>query len=744
MKAGITFPEHVHVDIKTEQEYILLEKFLNEEKDCFAFDIETDRLDWWSTDGVVVGLGFAFLRKDKKIYTFYLPLNHNSCANHAISSVVYRVLRGPIPKVGANIKFDCHWMLAKYDVVVSPVDDVQIAARLLRTDYRSVALDSLVENDFGDPYEEYTALLKTIRKLGYTANQKGIEPGAMRHVPLNVVGPYCGKDVYWTLLLWLRYRFEMKREPSIAKMYDAIERPLIEAVLSMERTGVRVDVEYLQKIKAELTEHVKQLEVKIYEIAGESFDIDSPKQLLPILKRRGVVSENRRRKKKDGSVVETPSYDKAALAKAKNDPFVTFVLEYRETNKFLSSFVDGILKRVDETGKIHTQIKQERARTGRFGCAEPNLMNIPREDETSEFRTHNSIRRAFLPFEGKKHRFNRNVLLAIDYSQIEYRLLAHFSKEPKLVKSFLDGQDFHGVVASQLYDVEFDKVEKKQRSVAKTFNFAQLYGSGVPNLSVKTGIPLEKCREMVNKYGKLFPGVVEFKRSVEKYCVENGGIKNPFGRFRQIPSDKAYTAVNTLIQGTAADILKIAIIRVHNYLKDKLSKLLLPVHDELIINWDFRDGDILTTIQKLMTSFVKDGKYLWRIPLDVSASICELSWQGKRDVTDYDLMDAAMYNAANADDLLHEAEAEKTLLFIVNSLRDKPPPDGADILREVRVLLEQRGTGQEVEECLLRHGIAITMPAMPWEPACAEGGEVGQVPLFEEAAVPEDAAGSWT
>lgn len=649
----MSFPTHEHKLVKSLEDIEQIKDDYSR-AEFVGFDTETDGLEWYA-GCTPVGLGIGFYLDNKIIKTYYIPTAYLGEGNipEAYSSL-RSMLTGEdgrkIPKVGANIKFDYHMMLRK-GVALDPLDDVQVVARILRTEYRSVALDSLMEDEFNATHVGWDELVKWCRKHGLKVNKSYVAPAAYASVDPEVLGSYCGEDVYWTILLWLKYSYELNKEPKLKRLYEHIERPLLHTVIRMEEAGVRIDKQYLEERRIELTESVGKYETQVYEAAGKVFNINSGKQLAEIFAAKGIEPEMRDRKKTvEGEEVrtKTASYDRMCLEKyAGQHDFVDKLLRYKECGKFLETYVEGILRKAGKGTQIHTSLHQESARTGRFGCSDPNLMNLPRED-VSEFRQLNSIRKAFVPAD------NFSVLLTIDYSQIEYRLMAHFSKDPVLVEMFNTEQDFHSLVAASLFNVSVDKITKEQRSIAKTFNFAQLYGSGLDNLALKTKIAKEKCEQIVDTYYQKFRNVRPFKKSVEQYCMAHGFIENPFGRRRTLPKEFFYRGVNTLIQGTAADILKIAALRVDKFLLGKRSKLMFPVHDEFVINWNMLDGNIVPQIIKLMTTFEKEGKPMFRIPIEVEPSWCPDNWGTKKEFTGYEILEAELYPLSNFENFRYK------------------------------------------------------------------------------------------
>lgn len=594
-----------------------------------GFDIETTGLAWWR-EARTLGLGFGFIVGDC-VKTWYVPINHDDKKGNLPVGFTYEQVRPilsseSIRKIGANIKFDAHFMRMAGNEINS-LDDIQIMARLCRSEWERVALDILVEKEFGTTHKEWEILMAYCKKMKLGVTKSYVPPGAYAKVPQEILGEYCGRDVYWTLLLAERYMTMLKKDPKLLKLYNTVERPLLNAIIDMEETGIKIDVKYLQGLQKDLRQRVESLEAQIYDQAGREFNIKSSKDLKEILPKLGVKMENRRRKK-GLETTTTPSLDKNVLKKHSKIKLVKSILDFREASTLLATFVDGMLERTEgmKVPVIHASIRQESARTGRLGCTDPNLMNIPREDENDELRKASSIRHAILPHDSE------SCLLSPDYSQIEYRLLAHFARDGTLCDLFAKGVDFHTYVTSQLFDISIEAAakDKAKRYIGKKFNFAQLYGAGLEHLAEQCGISIDKTRELTELYAKRFPTVKKFKQQVYDACVRNGGVRNVFGRFRSIPSDLAYRAVNTLIQGTAADILKIAILRLHKFFKGKQTKILFPVHDEIVMNYVPSDGQIFGDVIRLMTTFTANGAPIFRVPMEVEISVGEKNWGDKK------------------------------------------------------------------------------------------------------------------
>src|SRR3972149_8549533 len=615
--------KHIHTSIDHVDD---LKDILNviSNQSIVSFDLETEGLIWWG-DNKIVGIGLGYYDKLNTLYTYYLPLLHRkklSSKNLSQENLNYKetlellskvMSNSSIYKVGANIKFDAHFIEAA-GYKLQPLHDVQVMARLLRTDYITVGLDKLVEKEFDSKHEEWQELQAWGRKAKVSITQKEVEEYAFAKAPIDIVSRYCGKDVYWTLRLFLKYVKELnhpKNKP-LLNLYKFVEKPLIEAVKVMETNGIRLDIGYLQSVSPLLEEEIRNLEQKIYDKAGKVFNVNSNLALKELFKSIGLKPEFRRRKKLDGTREETPSYDGTTLEHAQDSfPIVKDILEYRDRVKILGTYVKPLLAAGEFT---HPSIKAEAARTGRMSMGIFNtLKRVDKDDEKDSY----TIRKAIIPLGDDCQ------LVSIDYGGIEYRLLAHFSNEPALVKLFNEGGDFHQYIADLL---------GVKRSVGKTFNFAKLYGASAASLSAKLKISLAKVKKIIAEYEIKIPNLPEFSSKVTVYCIQHGGIRNPFGRWRTIPKSLAYIATNSLIQSTAADILKIAINRAHKFLVDKQSKLLFPVHDELVINWHKCDGDIITPIIQRMEGFVLDNKPMFRVPITVSVGVCNGSWANKKEV----------------------------------------------------------------------------------------------------------------
>ena len=378
----------------------------------------------------------------------------------------------------------------------------------------------------------------------------------------------------------------------LKKLYDEIELPLISVLFDMETTGFSIDKEALGNMGAELNARIKSLEASIYEAAGESFNILSTKQLGTVLfdkLKLPVVKKTKTGYSTDSEVLES-LYDM--------HPIVPMVLEYRTLTKLCSTFIDGLLPLLDKSGRVHSRFNQNVTATGRISSTEPNLQNIPVRTELGR-----EIRKAFVASEGR-------VLIDADYSQIELRLLAAMSGDASMCKAFLDGADIHRRTASEVFGVPFEEVTGEQRSAAKAVNFGIVYGISDYGLARQLGITRKQAARYIELYFDRYPDVQAFLKQCVAKAKEEGAAKTLFGRRREMPelSSSNYNtrsfgervAMNMPIQGTAADIIKLAMVRVHNGLKERgyKAKLILQIHDELIIDAPREEAESVAVLLK--------------------------------------------------------------------------------------------------------------------------------------------------
>jgi DNA polymerase-1 len=397
---------------------------------------------------------------------------------------------------------------------------------------------------------------------------------------------------YEAYIAWKAYKvlLEKLKEQQMDRLFFDMEMPVVFVLSDMEKEGICMDAASLKEYGDKLSVSIRELEQKIYAQAGETFNINSPKQLGVILFEKLQMPNGK--KTKTGYSTSAEVLDKLA-----NDyPIVADILEYRQLAKLKSTYADGLLNFVDDSGKIHTTFNQTITATGRLSSTDPNLQNIPIRIELGKL-----IRRVFHPMDG-------DIFVDSDYSQIELRVLAHMSGDPMLIEAFREGRDIHRTTASQVFHVPFDEVTALQRRNAKAVNFGIVYGISSFGLSQDLNISKKEAQEYIDSYFATYPSIKSFLDTTVENAKKDGYIRTMFGRIRPIPELSSSNfmqrqfgervAMNSPIQGTAADIIKIAMIRVHDRLlrEKRKSKLILQVHDELLVETAEAEKDAIIAI----------------------------------------------------------------------------------------------------------------------------------------------------
>jgi DNA polymerase-1 len=403
----------------------------------------------------------------------------------------------------------------------------------------------------------------------------------MRDVDIEKVKEYAGEDADMTLRLKAPFT-EMMKENEILNLYHTMEAPLIKVLTDIEFEGVRINKEFLNEYSVKLGDMIDGIKKEIYTDAGVDFNIGSPKQVGQVLFDRMEIPY---RWKKTSSGQYSTDVEKLTELAPQHE-IVNKILTYRKYSKLKSTYVDALPLMINpKTGRIHSNFNQARAATGRLSSDKPNLQNIPIRDEAGR-----EIRKAFEP------RDEDHILLAADYSQIELRLIAEISGDEAMMDAFIQGNDFHRATAAKVYETPYDEVTANQRRNAKTVNFSITYGAGATNLSKQLGIKRKEATELIENYFNQFKGLKRYMDETKEFARENGYVKTMLGRrrnLRDINSKNGLTrsnaermAINTPIQGTAADMIKIAMINIHKEMKNQnlKSKMILQVHDELVFD----------------------------------------------------------------------------------------------------------------------------------------------------------------
>ncbi|MCU0457517.1 MAG: DNA polymerase I [Bacteroidales bacterium] len=576
-KATITNTPHDYTLIETEEECIKLAGRLAQLTD-FCFDTETSSLDPLNAE--LVSIAFSW-EKGSGTMLWFPP------GREAVMKLLEPLKpvfgNEKIRKTGQNLKFDIQ-VLAGYGIKIrGPLFDTMLAHYLLEPDMRH-NMDLLSSQYLG--YEPVH-----IEEL---IGERGPRQKTMRDVEKERVKEYAVEDtdVTWQLMK-LFEPLLISRE--LDRLAAEIEMPLIRVLAAMEREGVLIDENVLKNYAVTLREVIISLEQEIYSLAGHEFNISSPKQLGDILFVRLRLDDNAR-------LTRTKQYrtDEEVLQRLSGKhPIIGKVLDYRGLKKLLSTYVEALPQLIDpKTGRIHTTYNQAVASTGRLSSTNPNLQNIPVRDAEGR-----EIRKAFIPAEGK-------VFLSADYSQIELRLMAHLSSDSSMISDFLSGQDIHSATASKIFGVPVSEVTREMRARAKTANFGIIYGISAFGLSERLTIGRKEAKELIDGYFSSYPGVKAYMDESIRRAREQGYVTTMFGRRRYLPDihsrnqvvrgNAERNAINAPIQGSAADIIKIAMVRIAARLEHEMpaAKMILQVHDELIFEVDSGQVEKLSALVK--------------------------------------------------------------------------------------------------------------------------------------------------
>jgi DNA polymerase-1 len=556
-----------HLDYKTVKSEKELVKLISDLERIgeFAIDTETDSLD--TIDAQLVGISICYREKE----AFYVPVGHLDERGNLDLTVVIknfkRILEDErIKKIGHNLKFDLE-ILRRCGIELRGIHfDTMIASYLINPSFRQHNLNHLVLEHLDHNMIPISHLIGTGKK------QK-----SFAQVPVNDACIYSCEDADFT------FRLKQKFAPQLellllGKLFFEVELPLIEVLAEMEMVGVSIDAQHLKKMSRQLSKELDGLSQQIYDLAGKEFNISSTQQLSKVLFEDLRLTPVRKTAKKTAQ-----STDIAVLeVLAKEHPLPRILLDYRQLSKLKSTYVDALPALVNKrTGRIHTSFNQTVTATGRLSSSDPNLQNIPIRTDLGK-----QIRKAFVP------RDTDYLILSADYSQVELRILAHFSQDETLIKAFKRGEDIHNRTASEVYGVPLDQVTVEQRAVAKITNFSIIYGVSAYGLSQSTGLTPPEAAEFIEVYFKKYPRVKSYMDEMIQLARKQGFVTTLLGRRRYIPEINSSnrqkrefaerTAINTPIQGSSADLIKVVMIDVAKELKGKKSKMILQVHDELV------------------------------------------------------------------------------------------------------------------------------------------------------------------
>jgi DNA polymerase-1 len=582
--------DHTYKVLESEKELKDIVKQLNSIKQ-FCFDTETTNIN--PLDAELVAITFSWEKGSGYLVLF--PESQKETREKL--EILRPVFENPVTqKTGQNMKYDIQ-VLANYGIEVKgPLFDTMIAHYLLEPDMRHNM------NLLSETYLSYSPV-----HIESLIGEKGNNQKNMRSVPVEKIREYAVEDADVTFQLKNIFEPRIKSE-GLGKLSEEIEMPLITVLAEMERTGVKLDQKDLKSITGNLREDIILLEKEIYTLAGMEFNISSPKQLGDILFIR-LKLDDKAKMTKTRQFITNEEILQRLVSK---HPIVEKVLEYRGLKKLLSTYVEALPLLIDKnTGRIHTSYNQAVAATGRLSSNNPNLQNIPVRDARGR-----EIRKAFVPEKG-------HVFLSCDYSQIELRLMAHLSKDKGMIGDFLSGNDIHAATAAKIFGVEISEVTREMRSRAKTANFGIIYGISSYGLSERLTIGRSEAKDLIDGYFKSYPGVKIYMDESIRKARETGFVTTMFGRKRYlrdilsanqvVRGNAERNAINAPIQGSAADIIKIAMVKIHERIKTEKfkSKMILQVHDELIFETEISELEKL----KEMVLFEMSNSVKLDVPL---------------------------------------------------------------------------------------------------------------------------------
>ncbi len=601
---AVSGPEEISAKYETVFTGKYLDKWLQKLKksDCFSFDLETTSLSYMQAE--IVGLSFSV----KAGEAAYIPLGHDYPGapkqldrNEVLEKFKPLLEDKKVCKLGQNLKYDMN-VLANYNINLQGVQHDTMLA--------SYVLDSTLRHNMDD---------MAIRHLGYSTIHfedvagKGVKQITFNQVEVEKAAPYAAEDADITLRIHKILWPQLQEVKTLETIYNEIELPLLPVLSRMERNGVLLDVIMLAKQSKQLTQRLKELELEIYEIAGEEFNIGSPKQLQVILFEKlelPVISKTPKGQ---------PSTAESVLQELAHDyPLPKLILEYRSLSKLKSTYTDKLPQQVEPTtGRVHTSYHQAVAATGRLSSSDPNLQNIPVRTEEGR-----RIRQAFVAAPGYK-------MVAADYSQIELRIMAHLSGDEGLLDAFSKGLDVHSATAAEVFGTSAEEVTKDQRRSAKAINFGLIYGMSAFGLAKQLDISRPEAQQYVDLYFRRYPGVKNYMEQTKVKAKEQGYVETVFGRRLYLHEINAKngmrrqyaerTAINAPMQGTAADIIKRAMIDLDNEIqKGKFDmRMIMQVHDELV--FEIKESHVDDAI-KMITEKMEQAAEL-SVPLVVDVGL---------------------------------------------------------------------------------------------------------------------------
>ncbi len=565
----------------------------------FAVDTETTSLDYRKAR--IVGISVALQAGEG----FYIPIGHDymdapeQLDAEFVLSTLKPILENPaIGKIGQHMKYDAHVFHNHGIRLQGWAFDTMLASYVLNPTATRHGMDDLARY-----YLDYTTI--SFEQIA----GKGVKQLTFNQISLEQAGPYAAEDAEVTWRLYEFFARELAKLPRQAQLLASIEMPTAQVLCEMEENGIRLDIDFLKQLGERFGDQIRALEALAIEQAGQPFNVSSPKQLGEILFDKLGIPGGKK----------TPSGQYAtgeAVLEKIDHPIVATILEYRSLSKLKSTYTDSLIAQSDaDTHRVHTSYHQAIAATGRLSSTDPNLQNIPIRGEVGR-----QIREAFIAPEGR-------IVLAADYSQIELRLMAHFSQDEALLKAFREGKDIHQATAAEVMGIALEEVTSDQRRQAKAINFGLLYGMSAFGLAKQLNLSRNEAQDYIALYFSRYPSVHDYMENTRQQAHEQGYVETIMGRrlyMNDIRASNAMirqaaerAAINAPLQGSAADIIKLAMIQVDQALPKQHAKMLLQVHDELVFEVDEAEADTVTALLKQIMPNVLAGRAEMAVPLEI-------------------------------------------------------------------------------------------------------------------------------
>ena len=591
------------------------EAFLKDDPATVAVDTETEGLKWGHR---IIGVSFSW----DDHHNYYIPMRHVGDEKQLFVEECVDVLNEMFSYedknyVFHNYKFDYHKLVKEGIRIKGVVHDTMLMHYILDENDRH-ALKHLATKFIDPQADYYEKVIADIRRRLARGLKIKLADFGFEHIPVYIMVQYACRDTLYTLKLFNKFYSDIYSDETRAKVYER-ELSLLPVLCGMEEVGVYVDQNLLLEKSDLLQVEIDELQAEVWELSGVEFDLNSPSQLSDVLRGKGIHTGQYTPKGK-------MSTDKKALKGiAGQFPFVKKLLEYRDHYKNKNTYTDPLRGHCDEKSFIHCSYSQAVAVTGRLTCRNPSLQVIPRST---------GIRDAFVP------PTSDHLIVPIDLSQIELRLTAHYSEDPILLHAYTHDEDIHSRTAAEIFDIDIAEVTKEQRTVAKPINFGIIYGIGPSKLAETLDVPVEEAKHYIDMYLTRYAGVADFIKKYQNLAKKHGYVRNYFGRVRHLDflksrqieqwqRERGYRqAVNFVIQSSAADMFKIIMRRCHDLLRDKVSTMVMNIHDEIVFYIHESEIDLLIPIKDAFENWA------FKVPILAEISYSTVSWGAKQALED--------------------------------------------------------------------------------------------------------------